>query len=185
MLAGRRMLIVLDDARDSRQARLLLPGGPGCLVIITSRWQLTGLAAAECAHLLTLNALDPASARQMLATRLDALRVEAEPQALPELAELCARLPMTLAAVAAQAAARPGLPLSTLAAELRAATSRMDGHAVRAQATAGRLSRSGLDEPTELGFMVLDALAAVCLPTQSSVAIPVVDRPGLAVNSCR
>jgi hypothetical protein len=121
LLAARRMLILLDDARDSVQARPLLPGSPGCLVIITSRRQLAGLAAVECAHLLTLDVLGEAAAGQMLASRLGAHRVSAEPAAVADLIELCARLPVSLAIVAARAAALPGIPLAALAADLRAA----------------------------------------------------------------
>jgi DNA-binding SARP family transcriptional activator len=125
LLAGRRMLLVLDDAAGSGQAAPLLPGGPGCLVLVTSRWPLTGLVAAGCARVLTLTALGAAAARGMLADRLGPDRLAGEADAVAELADVCARLPVTLAAAAAHAAAHPGLPLSTLAADLRAAAPRL------------------------------------------------------------
>jgi tetratricopeptide (TPR) repeat protein/transcriptional regulator with XRE-family HTH domain len=127
LLAGRRMLIVLDNARDPAQVRPLLPGAPRCLVLVTSRNQLTGLAAADGANLLTLDVLSDAEARELLERRLGPGRVTAEAAAVSELAGLCARLPLALSVVAARAAARPGLPLAALAAELRGARARLDG----------------------------------------------------------
>ena len=126
LLAGRQMLILLDNACDEHQVRPMLPGSPGCLVLVTSRSQLAGLAAAENASLLSLDVLSPAEARQMLVARLGDQRTAAEPGAVTEIADLCARLPLALAVAAARAAARPRLPLSALAAELRDAQRRLD-----------------------------------------------------------
>jgi DNA-binding SARP family transcriptional activator/tetratricopeptide (TPR) repeat protein len=126
LIAGRRMLLVLDNARDSAQVRSLLPGGGGCLVLVTSRTQLVSLVAAEGAHLLTLDLLGPAEARDVLARHLGAARVAAEPAAAGELAELCARLPLALSVAAARVASRPGFSLADAAAELRNARSRLD-----------------------------------------------------------
>jgi tetratricopeptide (TPR) repeat protein len=126
LLAGRRMIIVLDNASDPAQIRLLLPGDPGCLVLVTSRNQLAGLAAADGAHLLTLDLLTEAEAREFLGRRLGAQRVADEPDAVVELAGLCARLPLALSIAAARAAARPGLPLAELAVELRDERIRLD-----------------------------------------------------------
>jgi DNA-binding SARP family transcriptional activator/DNA-binding XRE family transcriptional regulator len=126
LLAGKRMLVVLDDARDSAQVAPLLPGTPGCMVIITSRWQLTELATGDCAHLLTVDPLSAAEARQMLAQRIGEARVAAEPTAVAELIDLCARLPMALAIAATRAATVPGLPLADLTARLREVACRPD-----------------------------------------------------------
>jgi tetratricopeptide (TPR) repeat protein len=119
LLADRRMLIMLDNVRDAAQVRPLLPASPGSLVIVTSRNQLTGLAATAGAHLITLDVLTDAEAANMLSARLGAERTGAEPGAVQDLVRLCARLPLALAVAAARVAARPGLPLATLAAELR------------------------------------------------------------------
>ena len=126
MLAGRRALVVLDNARDAAQVRPLVPGSAGCLVVVTSRGQLTGLVATGEARLLTVGLLARSEARELLAGRLDTARVEAEPEAVDELISLCARLPLALAITAARAAARPGHPLWALAAELRTAGRRLD-----------------------------------------------------------
>jgi hypothetical protein len=117
-LAGRRMLLVLDNARDSAQVRPLLPGAPGCLVLVTSRSQLTSLIAADGAHPLTLNLLTSEEARLLLSRRLGADRVAAEDAAVTEIITRCARLPLALALMAARAAVRPAVPLRLLADEL-------------------------------------------------------------------
>ncbi|MGE5292554.1 MAG: AfsR/SARP family transcriptional regulator [Micromonosporaceae bacterium] len=125
-LAGRRMLIMLDNAADAAQVRPLLPGGGGCMVVVTSRRQLTALAAAVGAHQITLDVLTDAEAHELLARRLGADRLAAEPAAVQELTALCARLPLALSIAAARAAARPRFPLAALAAELRDARGRLD-----------------------------------------------------------
>jgi DNA-binding SARP family transcriptional activator/tetratricopeptide (TPR) repeat protein len=119
VLAERRVLILLDNARDSEQVRPLLPGSPGCLVIVTSRNQLTGLVVGEGAHPLTLDQLTSAEAHEFLARRLGAQRLAEEPEAVEEIVARCALLPLALAVVAARAATHPGFPLSAIAEELR------------------------------------------------------------------
>jgi DNA-binding SARP family transcriptional activator/transcriptional regulator with XRE-family HTH domain len=126
LLAGRRMLVLLDDARDEDQVRPLLPADPGCLVLITSRQRLAGLAAAEGADLLILDPLSDADARDLLARRLGADRVAAEPWAASELTALCVGLPLALSVVAARATAYPGHPLAAMADELRDTHTRLD-----------------------------------------------------------
>jgi tetratricopeptide (TPR) repeat protein/transcriptional regulator with XRE-family HTH domain len=126
LLAGRRMLIVLDNARDEQQVRPLLPASPGSLVLVTSRNQLGGLAAADGAHLINLDVLSHAEAGQMLTARIGSARAAAEPAAVDRIAILCACLPLALAVAAARAAARPGFPLDALAAELADSTGRLD-----------------------------------------------------------
>jgi predicted ATPase len=108
-LAGKRMLVVLDNARDSAQVRPLLPGSPTCLVLVTSRNQLTSLIAAAGVHPITLDLLTDDEAQQLLARRLGADRVAAEPAAVAEIITRCAHLPLALALVTARAAIRPHL----------------------------------------------------------------------------
>jgi DNA-binding SARP family transcriptional activator len=126
LLAGRRTLVVLDNARDTGQVRPLLPGSDGCLVVVTSRRQLVSLIAAEGAHPLTLDLLTVGEARELLARHLGSERVTAEPAATADLAQLCARLPLALSVAAARAASQPGLPLAAVATELRTARNRLD-----------------------------------------------------------
>ena len=85
VLAGRRVLIVLDNARDAAQVRPLLPGSAGCLVVVTSRSALAGLAAAEGARPLRLGPLGAEQGVRLLAARLGPERVAAEPGAVTEL----------------------------------------------------------------------------------------------------
>jgi transcriptional regulator with XRE-family HTH domain len=125
LLAGRRMLIILDNARDEAQVRPLLPGSAPCLVVVTSRRQLAGLAATECAQLLNLDVLTHAEAHEMLSRRLGPELVEGESAAVSELISLCARLPLALAIAAARHAARPSRPLQALVEELRPAQDRL------------------------------------------------------------
>jgi hypothetical protein len=119
LMAGRRMLVVLDNARDADQIRPLLPGAVGCLALATSRTRMIGLAAVEGAHLLTLDPLPAADARQFLVQRLGP-RISASERLLTEVAEECGRLPLALAIAAASAAHKPGRPLAALVEELRA-----------------------------------------------------------------
>ncbi|MFI8228374.1 BTAD domain-containing putative transcriptional regulator [Streptomyces sp. NPDC085900] len=125
-LSGRRLLVLLDNARDTDQIRPLLPGTPGCLAIVTSRRRLPSLVAAHGARTLTLRPLDAGRARAFLARRLGAARLVGEDRAIDEITELCAGLPLALACVAARAAAHPHFPLSAVAAELRAAHGSLD-----------------------------------------------------------
>jgi tetratricopeptide (TPR) repeat protein len=125
LLAGKRVLVILDNARDAAQVRPLLPGGPPCLAVVTSRARLPGLAMIEGARQVALDVLTAADAGELLAGRLGK-RARAEVAAVHQLTELCSRLPLALSIVAARAAARPGLPLADLARELTDAQGRLD-----------------------------------------------------------
>jgi hypothetical protein len=127
LLADRRVLVVLDNARDAEQVRPLLPGAPGCLVVVTSRTQLASLVAAEAAHPVTLDLLSTAEASELLTRRLGAARVAAEPDAVREIIVRCARLPLALSIVAARATTHPGFPLATIAADLTSGGGGLDG----------------------------------------------------------
>jgi DNA-binding SARP family transcriptional activator/transcriptional regulator with XRE-family HTH domain/tetratricopeptide (TPR) repeat protein len=126
IMANRRMLIVLDNAEDAEQVRPLLPGAPGCLVLVTSRNRLNGLAAAEGAYVLSLGPLTGGESYSLLAEVLSTERVIAEPAGVSELIGACDGLPLALCNVAARVTARPFLPLAKLAAEMRDGQRRLD-----------------------------------------------------------
>jgi DNA-binding SARP family transcriptional activator len=126
VVAGRHMLIVLDNARDTAQVRPLLPGAPTCLVLVTSRNQLSGLVAADAAQHISLDLLTPDESGELLSRRLGSDRVAAEPGAVSEIVACCARLPLALAIVAARGAMHRSFALAALARELRDSRGRLD-----------------------------------------------------------
>jgi tetratricopeptide (TPR) repeat protein/transcriptional regulator with XRE-family HTH domain len=123
-MARRRALILLDNARDAQQVRPLLPGGPSCFVVVTSRNQLTPLIAAG-AHAFTLDLLSITEARQLLASRLGPDRVDSDPAAVEAIIAACARLPLALT-IAAARAQQTGFSLNTVADELADSAGRLD-----------------------------------------------------------
>jgi len=101
VLAGRRVLVLLDNARDAEQVRPLLPASPGCLALVTSRDRLTGLVALQNARRLTLEVLAPSESVALLTGVLGRERAAAEPDAVLALAEACGHLPLALCIAAA------------------------------------------------------------------------------------
>ena len=126
LVAERRVLIVLDNARDAEQVRPLLPGSGGCLVVVTSRNQLTGLVVAEDAQPITLDLLSTGEARELLVHRLGVNRVVNESIAADRLIECCTGLPLALSIVAARLVANPNLSLTAVANELTHTRERLD-----------------------------------------------------------
>jgi DNA-binding SARP family transcriptional activator len=118
LLAGKRVLIVLDNARSPGQVRPLLPASPGCAVVLSSRDQLRGLVARDGAVRLDLDVLAPREARTLLTRLLSAERVTAEPEAAAELVRLCGHLPLALRIAAANLSGRPRTTVAAYAAEL-------------------------------------------------------------------
>jgi DNA-binding SARP family transcriptional activator/Tfp pilus assembly protein PilF len=117
LLAGKQMLVVLDNAGSADQVRPLLPGAPGCVVVVTSRDTLAGVVARDGAARLDLDVLPLEEAVALLRTLIGA-RVDAEPGAAAGLAGQCCRLPLALRVAAELAAARPAASLAALAGEL-------------------------------------------------------------------
>jgi DNA-binding SARP family transcriptional activator/tetratricopeptide (TPR) repeat protein len=116
-LAGRRMLIVLDNAGSVAQVRPLLPGSGASTVVVTSRDSLAGLVVVHGAHRIDLDLLPAADAVDLL-RRLIGDRVDADPVAAELLAERCVRLPLALRVAAVLATSQPDRSLADVAAEL-------------------------------------------------------------------
>jgi tetratricopeptide (TPR) repeat protein len=117
LVAGRRLLVVLDNAATVEQVRPLLPGTGSVIVLVTSRDALAGLVARDGARRLDLDVLPVADAVALLWTLIGS-RAEDDPAAVWSLAGLCSRLPLALRVAAELAASRPDTPLAGLAAEL-------------------------------------------------------------------
>ncbi|WP_152521574.1 AfsR/SARP family transcriptional regulator [Amycolatopsis decaplanina] len=177
LVARRRLLVVLDNARDEGQVRPLLPGGSECLVVVTSRSRLTGLVAAEQARPLRMPMLEVSEAAALLTHRIDR-RGLADEAAVEELVRFTGGLPLALAVVAARAIAHPEIPLGALVAELRDEQGRLDAldagdpaSSVRAvtswsyhglSADAARLFRLlGVHSGPDIGLAAASALAGV------------------------
>jgi tetratricopeptide (TPR) repeat protein/DNA-binding XRE family transcriptional regulator len=121
LLAGRRALVIIDNARDSSHVRDLLPAGPGPLVLITSRNRLTSLVARDGARPLYLDVLTGADAVALVEARIGPARAASERAAVPRLADACARLPLALNIAAAILLTSPGTEVGPLAGELTTA----------------------------------------------------------------
>ncbi|MCF3143565.1 AfsR/SARP family transcriptional regulator [Streptomyces platensis] len=119
LVAERRLLVVLDNARSSAQVRPLLPGGPHCATVVTSRSRLDGLVATDWARPVGLQTLGHEEGAALLGAMLGAERVAEDPAAARELVDLCDGLPLALRAAAAQLTARPRWRLARLASALR------------------------------------------------------------------
>ncbi|MGO1056135.1 BTAD domain-containing putative transcriptional regulator [Crossiella sp. CA198] len=153
VLADRGCLILLDNARDTRQVLPLLPGSSRSLAIITSRGNLSGLVAGTGAHTVPLELLSDTEATSFLSRRLGEPRVAAEPEAVRQIVRTCARLPLALALVAARAASYPSFRLADLAAELDATDGGLD-------AFAGPDSRSDIRSILSWSYRALSPEAA-------------------------
>ncbi|HEX3715558.1 MAG TPA: BTAD domain-containing putative transcriptional regulator, partial [Trebonia sp.] len=125
LLDGKRVLMLLDNAHAADQVRPLLPGSPGCMVLVTSRSQLTGLVV-EGARTVPLDVLNAHEAAELVASRLGAERAAAESAAVAAIVEHSAGLPLALSVTCARAVARPTLKLADLAVELADARGRLD-----------------------------------------------------------
>lgn len=181
LLAGRRMLVLLDNARDAEQVRPLLPGTPGCLVVVTSRDRLTSLVATEAARPLILDLPTFQEARELLARRLGTERIAGERAAVDEIIRRCARLPLALAVAAARAATQPGLTLQAVAGRLDAERSQLDAFAASDLSTDTRAAFSWsyrtLDPDTARLFRLLGLhpgpdLSASAAASLAGVALP-------------
>ncbi|MEN3358002.1 MAG: hypothetical protein V7637_1984 [Mycobacteriales bacterium] len=175
MLADKRMLIVLDNVHGPEQVRPLLPGSPGCLVLVTSRDALTGLVARDGAYRVSLDVLTRAEARALLARLLGTDRVAAEPAATAELARLCGQLPLALRIAAANLTGRPTDTVAGFVGLLRAdrlAALDVAGDEQGGVRAAFDLSYAALPEPARRLFRLLGLApgAEVTAPAAAALA---------------
>ncbi|MFE4663711.1 BTAD domain-containing putative transcriptional regulator [Streptomyces sp. NPDC056716] len=126
LLAGRRVLILLDNAADADQVRPLLPATPGCLVLVTSRHKLPGLVAREGARRVSLGLLEPAESERLLRRVLGDARVDTDPGAARALAGYCGHLPLALRIAAERIVCADHGAIADVVAELRVARDRLD-----------------------------------------------------------
>ncbi|MGC4772624.1 ATP-binding protein [Micromonospora sp. DT44] len=122
VVADRRLLVLLDDAVDAAQVRPLIPAGAGCLTLVTSRRLIADLPGA----VLTLDALPPGQALELLTVTIGAERVAADPSGARRLVEICAGLPLALRIIGARLRARPNWAPSALADRLADESRRLD-----------------------------------------------------------
>jgi DNA-binding SARP family transcriptional activator len=118
LLADRRILVLLDNAASAEQVRPLLPSGPTCCVLVTSRNRLGDLVAHDGAHALPLDLLQPDEARALLSRTLGTDRVDDDQHAVDELIRLCGSLPLALRVAAARLAGDPALRTADLVTEM-------------------------------------------------------------------
>ncbi|MET7426870.1 BTAD domain-containing putative transcriptional regulator [Dactylosporangium sp. NPDC005555] len=120
-LRDRRILIILDNAHSAEQVRPLLPSSTTSVTVVTSRNRMSSLIAVDGAHPLTLGLLDEDEAGQLVHDRIGTDRAGKEPEAVSDIARLCAGLPLALSIAAARAAANPQFTLRSLADDLAGA----------------------------------------------------------------
>ncbi|MEO3798722.1 BTAD domain-containing putative transcriptional regulator [Nonomuraea sp. B1E8] len=159
MTAGRRLLVLLDDAADEAQVRPLLPTGPGSLTLVTSRSPLAGLEAARAYE---LGVLDDDEAVAMLGGVTGHDRVRAEPEAALRIVRLCGGLPLALRIAGSRLARKPGWTLDHLAGRLGDERRRLDELSAGDLAVRGSLALGyrGLPDPERRLLRELGALSA-------------------------
>ncbi|WP_069887248.1 NB-ARC domain-containing protein, partial [Streptomyces luteocolor] len=144
LLSGRRVLVLLDNARDTAQVRPLLPGAPGCAVLVTSRSRTIALPGAR---LVDVEMMDETQALGLLSAMVGPDRVAAEPASAAELVALCGGLPLAVRIAAARLAARPGRSVADLAVRLRDEHRRLDEL---------RMDDLGVEATFRLGYEALE-----------------------------
>ncbi|WP_326634803.1 tetratricopeptide repeat protein [Nonomuraea fuscirosea] len=176
VLAERRLLIVLDNARNSAQVTPLVPGRPGCTVLVTSRNRLVSLHATHSAQLLEVGAFSDEESYRMLSHHIGPRTLADDPASVAVLLEHSGGLPLALGVLAARASAQPGFPLSVLAQELRDPATRLDA------LQTGDLG-AGLRAVFASSYAALDARASRLFLLLGTAPGPDIGLPGAAALS--
>jgi DNA-binding SARP family transcriptional activator/DNA-binding XRE family transcriptional regulator len=175
LLADMQVLVLLDNAGDEEHVRPLLPGGPACMAVVTSRRQLPGLVA-QGARPIALSPLSTPEARELLSHQLGEDRAAAEQDAVNTVIGLCGHLPLSLSITAARGAMHPGIPVKALAEELWDVRHRLEALETGDSATGVRAMLSWSYQtlgPVEARmFRLLSAHPGpdVCVPAAASLA---------------
>ncbi len=174
LLSGRRVLVLLDNARDAEQVRPLLPGSPGCAVLVTGRTRIGALPNARFTELPVLPAEDAVT---LLTRMVGPERVAAEPGAAGELVRLCGQLPLAVRILAARLACRPAWTIARLVEQLGGDRYRLD--ALRSGDLAVESSfRFGFDQLDAEQARAFRLLAVPEVPELSPAEVAaVLDRP--------
>jgi DNA-binding SARP family transcriptional activator/tetratricopeptide (TPR) repeat protein len=159
-LASRRMLVVLDNARDAAQVRPLLPGAASCAVLVTTRSRMPDLASNR---LVDLNVLDRAEALALFVKVVGEDRAAAEPEATAELLDACAGLPLAIRICAARLATRSGWSIRAMANRLRDEHRRLDELRAGDLAVRASFQVSFASLPAVTGSGGVDPARAFCL----------------------
>ncbi|ANW21500.1 tetratricopeptide repeat protein [Streptomyces clavuligerus] len=162
--ADRRMVVMLDNAFTAAQIRPLLPGGPGCLVTVTSRRMLSGLRL-EGAEFHRLDALGTDDGIELLRRTIGNERVESEFPAVREVVTLCAGLPLAVCLASARLASRPRQPVEALARALTPDSERLTALEVEGEATVRKALDASYDVLSEPAALLYRALGALPLRT--------------------
>ena len=171
LTAGRRLLIVLDNADSARQVRPLLPGSPTCAVLVTSRRALVTL---EGAHLLQLDALPEPQALALLGRVAGPQRIAAEPRAAVAVVASCGWLPLAIRIAGSRLAARPSWPVGLLADLLADATRRLEELAIGELAVRASFEislHSLQDSPDPVDHAAVSAFGLLGLPDGPDIGV--------------
>ncbi|MEU8566778.1 BTAD domain-containing putative transcriptional regulator [Streptomyces pathocidini] len=175
LLAGRRMLIVLDNAADVEQVRPLIPGEGGCRVVITSRSRLAGLVASDGTRRLGLEVLSADEAQTLLSRVLGAERVVAEPESVAKLARLCGGLPLAIRIAAANLTVHASTGIADYCAELERGDLlgglQVEGDERSAIRAAFDLSYLALPEPAQRMFRLLGSAPGSDVTAEGAAAL--------------
>ncbi|MDG4834369.1 BTAD domain-containing putative transcriptional regulator [Solwaraspora sp. WMMD1047] len=175
LLAGRQLLVVLDNASSAEQVRPLLPASPGCLALVTSRARLTGLLARDGAQGVALDVLTAEEAYALLVRILGADRAAADPAAVVDVAAACSRLPLALRVAAANIlhGGWPGVVdyLAALRGGDRMAALEIQGDEQAGVRAAFDLSYRSLDAATRRTFRLVGLIPGPDLTTEAVAAL--------------